>query len=358
MPWDDKNNNNPWGGKPPEIDIDAFIKKAIENIKNRFFGGSGEKKQTGGGFKGLISLISIILLLFALYSSVFTIGPEEVGVILRFGKNTRIAESGLNFKMPFGIETVYKVPVERQLKLEFGFRTAEAGIRTRYVRNGYKEESLMLTGDLNAAEVEWIVQFRISDPYKYLFRVRNAEKTFRDMNEAIMRDVVGDRTVDEVLTVGRQEIADVVTSRLQDIANQYEMGIKLEQVVLQDVNPPEPVKPAFNEVNEAQQEKEKLINQAMSEYNKVVPRAEGEAEKTIEEARGYALERVNKARGEAAKFDSIFKEYLKAREVTRQRIYLETMNKTLQKVGRKLITDEDTTGILPLFQLDKEVEKR
>ncbi len=211
----------------------------------------------------------------------------------------------------------------------------------------------MLTGDLNAAQVEWIVQFRINDPYKNLFKVRNAVQTFRDINEAMMREIVGDRTVDEVLTVGRQEVASTVALKLQEISDQYELGIKVVQVVLQDVNPPDPVKPAFNEVNEAQQEREKLINQAKSEYNKVIPRARGEAERTIEEAKGYALERVNNAKGEAAKFNSVFKEYVKAKEVTRQRIYLETMNEVLPKVGRKLITDENITGILPLFQLEK-----
>ncbi|MCK5503839.1 MAG: FtsH protease activity modulator HflK, partial [Thermodesulfovibrionia bacterium] len=181
----------------------------------------------------------------------------------------------------------------------------------------------------------------------------NAEQTFRDINEAVMRGVVGDRTVDEVLTVGRQEVATTVTVKLQELCDQYETGIKVDQVVLQDVNPPELVKPAFNEVNEAQQEREKLINQAKSEYNKVIPKAKGEASRTIEEAKGYALERVNNARGEAARFNAVFREYSKAKDVTRQRIYLETMNDVMQKVGRKLITDEEATGILPLFQFDK-----
>ena len=211
----------------------------------------------------------------------------------------------------------------------------------------------MLTGDLNAAEVEWIVQFRINDPYKFLFRVRNAVQTFRDINEAVMRGIIGDRTVDEVITYGRQEVASAVSVKLQALSDQYELGIKVDQVVLQDVNPPEAVKPAFNEVNEAQQEREKLINQAKSEYNRVIPKARGEAERTIEEAKGYALERVNSAKGEASKFTSVFKEYSKAKEVTRQRIYLETMNDVMQNVGRKLITDEKATGILPLFQFDK-----
>jgi membrane protease subunit HflK len=298
------------------------------------------------------AVLAIVLVSF-LFSLWFTVAPEEVGVVLRFGKYTRTVNPGLNFKLPFGIEKAYKVPVERQLKLEFGFRSTTPGVGTQYSSSGYLEESLMLTGDLNAAQVEWIVQYRINDPYKFLFRVRNAVLTFRDVNEAVMRKIVGDRTVDEVLTVGRQEVASTVATKLQELCDQYEIGIKVVQVVLQDVNPPEQVKPAFNEVNEAQQEREKLINQAKSEYNKVIPKARGEAARTIEGAKGYALERVNNARGEASKFNSVFKEYLKAKEVTRQRIYLETMNDILQKVGRKLITDEEVTGILPLFQLEK-----
>ena len=256
------------------------------------------------------------------------------------------------------METLDKVPVERQLKQEFGFRTTQPGVRTRYSTRGFEEESLMLTGDLNAAEVEWIVQFRIADPYKFLFKVRNAVPTFRDMNEAIMREVVGDRSVNEVLTIGRVEIGITVTEKLQQLCDQYETGIKVDQVVLQDVNPPDPVKPAFNEVNEAQQEREKLINQAKSEYNKIIPKARGDAEKVIEEARGYAVERVNEAKGDAAKFNAVFREYMRAPEVTRQRIYLETMNDILPKVGRKLITDDKSAGILPLFDLSKEGLKK
>jgi len=304
---------------------------------------------------GLIRWIVLGIVIFIfLISSFFTIGPEEVGVILRFGKFTRTVNPGLHFKLPFGIETLDKVPVERQLKQEFGFRTTEAGVRTRYSPRDFQEESLMLTGDLNAAEVEWIVQFRIADPYRFLFKVRNATPTFRDMNEAVMREIVGDRSVNEVLTIGRVEIAHTVTEKLQQLCDQYETGIKVDQVVLQDVNPPDPVKPAFNEVNEAQQEREKLINQARSEYNRIIPKARGDAQKVIEEARGYAIRRVNEAKGDAAKFNSIFREYLKAPEVTHQRIYLETMNDVLQKVGRKLITDEQAAGILPLFDLSKE----
>jgi membrane protease subunit HflK len=269
-----------------------------------------------------------------------------------------MASPGLHFKLPLGIENLYKIPANRQLKEEFGFRTLDPGVRTQYSRRGYQEESLMLTGDLNAAEVEWIVQFRIGNPYQFLFRVRSAAKTFRDMNEAVMREVVGDRTINEVITIGRQEIESSVETNLQALCNQYELGIHVDQIVLQDVNPPDEVKASFNEVNEAQQEREKLINQARAEYNRVIPKAKGDAAKVIEEARGYALARVNRAEGEAARFNSLYSEYLKAKEVTRQRIYLETMNRIMQKVGRKLITDEEATGILPLFNLNQEGVKK
>jgi len=301
----------------------------------------------------IVGLICIVLV----FTSWFTIDPEEVGVILRLGKYSHTVTPGLHFKIPFNIDSVYKVPVERQLKVEFGFRTLKAGINTQFSKSDFQDESIMLTGDLNAAEIEWITQYRINDPYKFLFQVRDAQNTFRDINEAVMREIVGDRTVNEVLTIGRQEIATTVTQKLQELCNQYETGIKVEQVVLQDVNPPEPVKPAFNEVNEAQQEREKLINEAHSEYNRVIPKARGEAARTIEVAKGYALERVNQAKGEASRFNDVYKEYSRAPQVTRQRIYLETMGSVMQNVGRKLITDEHSAGILPLFQLEREVKK-
>jgi len=209
----------------------------------------------------------------------------------------------------------------------------------------------MLTGDLNAAVVEWVIQFRIVDPYKFLFRVRHVTDTFRDMSEAVMREIVGDRTVNEVLTVGRAEVALEVERLLQDLCDKYETGIKVDQVVLQDVNPPDPVKPSFNEVNEAQQEREKLINQAQSEYNKVIPRAQGEAQQTIQEAEGYALDRVNRAEGDASRFISLYEAYRQAPEVTRKRIYLETMGSVLPAVENKYIVDDGLRSILPLLNL-------
>ena len=260
---------------------------------------------------------------------------------------------GLRAKIPF-VETVLKVPVQRQLKQEFGFRTMEPGIRTEYAafNRDATEESMMLTGDLNVAVVEWIVQYRVSDPYLYLFKVRNLEDTFRAMNEAIMREVVGDRTVTEVLTVGRQEIESRVEERLQGLANQYEMGITIDQVVLQDVNPPDPVKPSWDEVNQAQQQRDRMINEARAEYNRVIPRARGEAQQTVLQAEGYSLDRVNRAEGEATRFAAVHGAYRLAPEVTRRRLYLETMQRILPRVGRKLYIDQDATGILPLLSLD------
>ncbi|MBK9777198.1 MAG: FtsH protease activity modulator HflK [bacterium] len=304
------------------------------------------------------NLLVVVVALAVMLSGFYTIDPEEAGLVLRFGKYTRISEPGLHFKMPLGIERVRKVPIQRQLKEEFGFRTVRADIQTEYSTKSFVEESSMLTGDLNAALVEWVVQYRIVDPYKFLFEVRNVQETFRDMSEAVMRRVVGDRTVNEVLTIGRAEVAAQVQVELQEMCNQYQTGISVDQVVLQDINPPDPVKPSFNAVNEAQQEREKLINQAQSEYNREIPKASGEAQQTIQEAEGYALNRVNRAEGDAAAFNAIYDAYRKAPEVTRQRIYLETMAQVLPQVRSKVIVDDDLRGVLPLLNLDAEAAGR
>ncbi|HSO22766.1 MAG TPA: FtsH protease activity modulator HflK [Chondromyces sp.] len=299
-------------------------------------------------------LIGVLVLVGALlvFSMVFTIQPEEVGIVLRFGAFTRTADPGLNFKLPSPIEQVLKVPVQRQLKQEFGFETVEAGVRTRYSDRDLQAESLMLTGDLNVAVVEWIAQYRVADPYKYLFRVRNITTTFRDMNEAVMRSVVGDRSVDEVITVGRLQIEDQMKLKLQELCDRYETGIVVDQIVLQNVNPPDPVKPSFNEVNQAEQERERSINEARGEYNRVIPRARGEAEQVIEQARGYAIDRVNRSKGDAALFEQVYAAYRRAPEVTRRRIFLETMATVYPAVQRKILLDNSLEGILPLLQLD------
>jgi membrane protease subunit HflK len=295
-------------------------------------------------------IVIVFISLMTLFSAFFQVEPEEVGVVTRFGKYVKKVEPGLNMKIPF-IEQVYKVPVERQQKLEFGFRTAQSGINSRYSRSRAADESLMLTGDLNLADVEWVVQYRINDAYNYLFKVRNPQNTLRDVSEAVLRQIVGDRTVNEVLTVGRTEIATKMVELANVICKDYSLGIKIDQVVLQDVNPPEPVKAAFNAVNQAQQERETLINRAKSEYNKVIPKASGQAEETIQQAEGFATERVNNALGEVARFSAIYTEYIKAPEVTKRRIYLETMSSVLPKLGSKIIIDEKGNNVLPLLQM-------
>jgi membrane protease subunit HflK len=294
--------------------------------------------------------------LMVVFSAFFTVEPEEVGVITRFGEYQREAEPGLNFKIPF-MEQLLLVPVQRQLKQEFGYRTTQAGVNTTYRKAGYDGESLMLTGDLNLADVEWVVQYRINDPYSYLFKVRNADETLRDISESAMRQIVGDRTVNEVLTVGRADVASQAEAIIQALCNEYEIGLTIEQVVLQDINPPDPVKPSFNGVNEAQQQRETLINQARADYNRVIPRAAGEAEETIQKAEGYALDRVNRAQGEVSRFNDLYQEYIKAPEVTKRRIFLETMQDVIPKMGQKIITDDEGNSVIPLLQLQMDAAK-
>ncbi|WP_114748407.1 FtsH protease activity modulator HflK [Pleomorphovibrio marinus] len=306
--------------------------------------------------KYLTKIIAGLILLIALGMAIKTVGPEEEGVVIQLGQYNRTVQPGLNFIIPLA-ENMYKIPVQRQLKQEFGFRTATAGQRSEYSKTAYSDESMMLTGDLNLTDVEWVVQYRIVNSFNYLFRVRNAEKTLKDMSEAAMRKIVGDRTVNEVLTVGRQEVASSVEVILQEMCDEYENGIRIDQVVLQDVNPPEPVKPSFNAVNEAQQERETLINQAEAEYNRVIPRARGEALETVELAEAYALNRVNRAKGEANRFSAVYESYIKSPEVTKQRIYLETMERVLPKLGNKVITDEKGSNVLPLLNLTGEPKK-
>jgi membrane protease subunit HflK len=304
---------------------------------------------------GIIGFVVLILLAGSFYQ----VAPDEMGVILRLGKYVRSTDPGLHFKLPLGIEALTKVPVQRQLKLEFGFRTVRAGVNTQYaIPPDAQAEAIMLTGDLNVVVVEWIVQYKIKDAYKYLFKMRDTEATFRDMNEAVVRRVVGDSAVDEIITIGRGRIAAEAKDELQKLCDLYEIGIDINQLILQDVNPPDPVKPSFNEVNEALQEKERKINEAWSEYNQEIPKAQGEAEQAIRGAEGYATERVNNAIGDASRFTSVYREYVKAPAVTRKRLYLETIGEVMSKIQRKIITDDKSKGILPLLNLTAEEVKK
>ena len=303
--------------------------------------------------KGPVVLYAVgaLLLIIILVSSFYTVETDEVGVIQRFGAYVRTTEPGLHLKFPWGIEEVTKVKIQRVFKQEFGFRTVRAGIRTEYSERDYSSESLMLTGDLNAALVEWIVQFRINDPRAYLFNVRDVEGTLRDLSESVMRQVVGDHSVDEVIILDRKSIATEVSEKMQELLDDYETGIDIVTVNLQDVNPPKPVQPAFNEVNEARQEKERTVNEAWKAYNNAIPKARGEAERLLLEAEGYATNRINRAQGDADRFIALYNEYRNAKDVTRRRMYIETMQEILPRIDQKVIVDEELQSFLPLLQL-------
>jgi modulator of FtsH protease HflK len=298
---------------------------------------------------------AVVLAIIAAWTAYYAVPSDSVAVVQRFGRYLKEVPPGLHFRLPFGIDTAQIVPVKRQLKQEFGFATPGATdpYQSPHARDG-KRETQMVTGDLNAALVEWVVQYRISDPEKFLFEVREPSETLRYVSESVMREVVGDRTVDEVITIGRQEIETEALSKMQALTTKYAMGISIDQVQLKNINPPEPVQGSFNEVNQAQQEKEKLINEARRDYNKVIPLAEGEKDQRIREADGYRLKRVNEAEGDVARFSALLAEYSKAPEVTRRRIYIETLQDVMPSIRSKIIVDEQTRHILPLLHLDSE----
>ena len=297
----------------------------------------------------------ILVLIFAVWSSVYRVELEEEGVLLTLGEHTGLAQSGIHLKWPAPIQTVIKIPTKRELEMEFGQR-GQSESKRRVNRSEIEEESLMLTGDLNVAVVPWKTQYRIAEPDKFLFKVKDPIGTFRDMNEAVMREVIGDRSVNEVLTTGRQEIATKMEEKLQKMCDQYENGIKINRILLQKVLPPKQVQNAFNEVNTAEQEKEKMINQALGDYNRIIPRARGEAEQTVQQAEGYAMDRVNRAKGDASLYSDLLKSYKKAPEVTKNRIYLETMAEVYPNLKQKIILDKDLEGIIPLLPLGKEAK--
>ena len=301
--------------------------------------------------KRVVYAILGLIILVCLATSFYTVEADEIAVVLMFGKSVRQAEPGLHFKLPLGIERAINVPVRKVFKEEFGFRTLRAGVRTQYDTRDYSEESLLLTGDLNIADVEWVVQYKIKDPKSFLFSVRNPQRALRDLTESVMSRVIGDRTVSEVLTIGRIEIAAEVEVNLQQLLDLYQTGLDVANVTLQDVNPPEAVKSAFNAVNEAKQEKDRLINEAWRDYNQSVPKSKGLAAQKISEAQGYALKRVNEAQGDADRFKAIRSEYQKAKEVTRRRLYLEAMREVLPQVKEIYIIDGQANSPIPILQL-------
>lgn len=315
---------------------------------------------TGGGPSGpvLIGAAVALLALWGVLSSVYTVQPEERAVVKRFGNVIGINDPGLHFKIPFGVDEVQFVATERVLKQEFGFRTEDVrpASRTDYSDLDFEDESLMLTGDLNIINVEWVVQYRINDPIQFLYRMREPTRSLRDISESVMRRVVGNRLGSEVLTVGRVDIQAKGRDEIQEIMDSYEAGIHIITVELQDVVPPPAVQPAFNEVNEARQERERMINEAQKRVNQEIPRAEGEAIRTIAEAEGYATERVNRALGESVRFSAVLAEYQEAPEVTRSRLYLETLNEILPNIGQILVIQDGQVGPLPLLDVNRRLQ--
>jgi membrane protease subunit HflK len=312
-----------------------------------------------GGSRSMIVIAALALVAWGAWSAYYTVSSDSVAVVQRFGKYLKEVPPGLHFKLPFGIDATTIVPVKRQLKQEFGFTTP--GATDPYQSPSPRDatrETQMVTGDLNAALVEWVVQYRISNPQNFLFEVREPSETLRYVSESVMREVVGDRTVDEVITIGRQEIESEALAKMQALSTKYAMGISIDQVQLKNINPPQPVQESFNEVNQAQQEKEKLINEARRDYNKVIPLAEGEKDQRIREADGYRLKRINEAEGDVARFSALLTEYNKAPEVTRRRIYVETLQDIMPGIRSKIIVDEQTRSILPFLDLDAQMGEK
>jgi membrane protease subunit HflK len=296
-------------------------------------------------------LVLLIALLYFGSSTFYTVAVDEVGVVQRFGRFVRTTQPGLNFKFPAGIEKVTKVKVRRVYKEEFGFRTVGAAERSRFAASSDENSvSLMLTGDLNVAVVPWIVQYRINEPYNFLFKVHDVKRLLRDMSEAAMRLVVGDRSINEVISK-REEIAVESRELLQKELDQAETGIHIVTIEMKKTNVPGPVQPSFNEVNQAIQEREQLIYQAREDYNKAIPAARGEAERTIQAAEGFALDRINRAQGDASRFKSVYAEYAKAKDVTKRRMYLESVQELLPRLGQKYIVDQNQNNLLPLLNL-------
>jgi membrane protease subunit HflK len=326
------------GAKPPQVD------EILERLK--------KFKIPGGPL-----LILLVVLIVLVSTTIYTVGVDEVGVIQRFGKYVRITQPGLNLKLPAGIEKITKVKVRRVYKEEFGFQSSRES-EEQQVSSASENNNvvLMLTGDLNVALVPWIVQYRIGDPYNFLFKVRDIRKLLIDMSEATMRLVVGDRSINEVISK-REEIANEAQLQLQRELDRAESGIEIVTIEMKRTNVPVPVQPSFNEVNQATQEKEKLIYEAKEEYNKAIPSARGEAERVLKGAEGYALDRVNRAKGDAERFKNIYDEYVKAQDVTKRRIYLETMRELFPKIGQTFIIDSDKTNLLPLLNIGEQMKE-
>ena len=366
------------------------IRDILESMK-----GPHERRYTPKITRWIWTALIVIVIMVGIKTSIYTIPTDSAGVVRRFGKYNRTTEPGIHLMLPFWIETAVDVPVKKVQKEEFGFRTLQAGVDSRYLgvdeidagrlgsddlitliresgertsrrasrqlaaeaKEILKGEYIMLTGDLNITDVEWIVQYKIKDARNYLFNIRAPRHTIRDASQAVMRQLVGNGSVDEAITIGRIEYEITAKEALQALLDEYETGIHIVTVKLQSSNPPQRVRPAFNEVNKALQQKEQRINEAMKAYNETIPKTRGEAKKLIETAKGYAAERVNRAEGDIDKFEKVYEEYVKAPDITKQRMYLETMTKLLPQISEKWIIEQGGADGGILMRLDLESQK-
>ncbi len=318
------------------------IPKRTINIGGEYFEIPDFSKLLGGGFKLIVAIIVIIWLLTGIY----IVGPDEQGVVRRFGKLTRVVSSGINYHLPYPIEVVQKPKITEVKRIEIGFRTYDLGPPAKYRK--VPLESLMLTGNLNIIDIEMIVQYKIRNAIEYLFNVRDVKETIHKVGEAALRQVIGKHAIDEALTTGKFEIQEETMKLIQEVLDKYNIGVLIVAVQLQDAHPPQEVAPDFRDVASAKEDREKKINQAKGYRNDVIPKARGEAEKMIREAEAYAAARVVEAEGDAKNFLNIYREYSRAKDVTKKRMLLETMEQILPGIRKYIITKNGTINLLPL----------
>lgn len=297
-------------------------------------------------------IIVVLLIVIAAFSSFYMVDQKEQSVVLLFGKFNRITEPGLHFKLPFGIEKNFNVPTQRILKEEFGFRTEEAGINTRYSSRDFSEESVMLTGDLNIIDVQWIIQYQIVEPKNWLFKVENQRKTIRDISQSVCNLLIGDRTIFDVIGNERTNIELKGREMMNEFFKLYELGVRVTTVRLQSIVPPKgAVQDAFEDVNKSIQDLNRLINEGKEAYNNTIPKARGQAKQVIQAAEGYAAEKVNMAKGDIARFLAVYGEYRKNPKITRTRLYYEMIEKIFKETQNTDLIDKNLKNFIPFKSL-------
>lgn len=353
--WQGGGNRGPWGqgpqgGGPRPPDLEELLRRGQDRFKGVLPGG-------GWGNKGLLLIVLVVVGIW-LASGFFRVGPEEVGVVKRFGKFDRIAQPGLNYHLPTPIESVITPQVERENSIEIGFRSVGEFGRSRTRGTDLPEESLMLTGDENIVDIDFAVFWKISDATNFLFNIRQPEQTVRAVAESVMREVVGRNKIDDILTEGRERVEQDTLLGMQEMLNSYQAGIQITQVKLQKADPPGAVIDAFRDVQAARADQERMRNEAQAYANDVIPRARGEAEKIRLEAEAYKEQTVAEAEGEVSRYLAILNEYARAKDVTRKRLYYETLESVLSGMN-KIIIDEQGggQGVVPYLPLP-EVQRR